>query len=534
MLLRRLSVVAVAAVLAAPVLVVVTSVLTPSTDTWRRLWQTRLPEQLFTTVVLTTSVALGTLVIGTGLAWLVAAYRFPGRRVLGLLLMLPLALPGYVLAFVLLDTFSYAGPLQSTLRDRFGPEVWFPDVRSTWAAALVLTATLYPYVYLLARGAFAEQSATAMHAARTLGLGPVRAFLRVAVPMARPALAAGTALVVMETLTDIGTVRTFGVSTVADAVLRTWYGRNDLAAATELASLLVLAAVLVALGERRLRHRARYASTGERREPPPATVLRGARAWAATATCGAVVLFAFVLPVWRLAGWARVATERGVTRSVSGTLGDHVRHSLVLAVAAMVVCLVLGAFLASGTRLDGSWISRAATRVATTGYAVPGAVIGIGVLALLTAIDRTEALPGGVLVAGSVAGVTYGLVARFLAVGQHALDAGLERVTPTMEASARSLGARPRQVAWRVHVPLLRGTAMVAGALLLLDVVKELPATLLLRPTGFDTLPVWIWNLTSESQWQEAAVPALTLVVLALVPVGFLARALDRGATVTA
>lgn len=534
MVLRRLSVVAVAAVVAAPVLVVLTSVLTPRTEVWKRLWATRLPDQLVTTAVLTVAVGAGALVLGTALAWLVTAYRFPGRRVLGIALMLPLALPGYVLAFVLLDTFAFAGPVQSAARARFGPDVWFPDVRSLWAAALVLIATLYPYVYLLARGAFAEQSASAMAAARTLGLGPVRACVRVAVPMARPALAAGTALVVMETLTDIGTVRTFGVSTVADAVLRTWYGRNDLAAATELASLLVLAAVLVGLAERRARRGARFAATRERREPPVPTVLRGARAWAASAACAAVVLGAFALPVARLGSWAAAAAERGVTASVSGSLTDHLRASLLLAVLAMAACLLLGGYLASGTRLDGTRTSRAAARLASLGYAVPGAVIGIGVLALLTALDRGDVLPDGVLLTGSLLGVGYGLVVRFLAVGQHALDAGLERVTPAMEASARSLGSRPWRVAVRVHLPLLRGTAMIAGALLLLDVLKELPATLLLRPSGFDTLPVWIWNLTSESQWQEAAVPALALVALALAPVALLARALDRGAVVPA
>ena len=520
--------VVVAALVAAPVVGVVTSLVPPRAETWSRLWATRLPGQLVTTVVLTATVAVGALVLGTALAWLVTAHTFPGRRALGVALALPLAMPAYVLAFVVVDTFAFAGPVARTLRAA-GVDARLPEVRSLWAAALVLIAALYPYVYLLARAAFREQSAATVEAARVLGATRARAFWRVVLPLARPSLAAGVALVVMEVLTDIGTVRTFNVSTVADGVLRTWYGRNDLEAATELASLLVAVAVVLAVLERRARGRARFDQRGgaDRRLEP--VRLHGWRAAAATGACLAVLAAAFAVPVGRLVAWSVEAAGRGATASPAGGLADHVLTTALLALAVAGLCTVVGLVLAGVARFHPGRTSRLAVRGATAGYAVPGPVVAMGVLGLLAAVDRSGVLPSGVLLTGSMLGLGFALLVRFAALGHHAVDASLTKVTPAMEASARTLGAGPLRTTLRVHLPLARTGVVVALGLVVVDVAKELPATLLLRPTGHDTLAVWVWNLTAESQWVEAAVPGLAIVALALVPLLVVVRAFERG-----
>lgn len=511
------AIVAVAAVVAAPVVVIIASILQPSTEVWQELWDTRLPGMIRDTVTLLVTVVVGATVLGTGLAWLVTAYRFPGRRVLGWALVTPLAVPGYVLGFVWLDTLQ--GPLGAR------------EVRSIWLCAAVLTMALYPYVYLLARAAFRDQSASSVAVARSLGCTPWQAWWRVTLPMARPSIAAGAALVAMEVLTDVGTVRLFNVSTIADGVLRVWFGTGNRNAAAELATLLIGAAVLLILAERLLRGRARYTQGGRRDTVVPRSPGIGATV-AASVVGWSVVAVAVAIPLVKLIRWVDEARTTGQATAVEGDLGDHLLASVRVAGAATLVCVVVGVTLAWLARRRGT-AGQVIARTATLGYAVPGPVVAVGVVITLAALDRRGWLPDGALLVGSMAGLVYALTVRFLAVSYQGVEASLAKVPPNVVAGARTLGARPWRVATRVELPLIRTGLLAAAALVSIDAVKELPITLLLRPFGTDTLSVWVWRATSESLWVQAAVPSLAIVAIGMIPVAILLWALERGAEVT-
>lgn len=511
-----MAIIAIATLVASPVIVILASILTPDRAMWSELWATRLPGMIADTVTLLVTVVTGTVVLGTALAWLVTAYEFPARRVVGWLLVTPLAVPGYVAGFVWLDTLS--GP--------FGAR----GVRSIWLCAASLILTLYPYVYLFAKAAFATQGADARDAARTLGLGPAHTLVRVAVPMARPAIAAGAALVTMEVLTDIGTVRLFNVSTLADGVLRIWFGTGDRSAAAELATVLVVTAVALIGIERLLRGDARY---GRRPGDRPASLVRlGIRGRLATLGAVTAVLgLAVGVPIARLALWAAEAMRAGATATVAGGLGHHLSSTLLVAGSAAIVCIGVGTLLAVLSRRRGP-VGRALARAASLGYAMPGPVVAVGAVITLAAVDRTGLVPTGTVLVGSFIGLVFALAVRFLAVGLHGVEAGLDRVPAATIASARMLGAGPTRIACRVEIPSARVAILAATALLTIDLMKELPITLLLRPFGFDTLAVWVWQATSESLWAQAAVPSLAMITVGMVAVGALLIALERGAEV--
>ncbi|MFN0028676.1 MAG: ABC transporter permease [Acidimicrobiales bacterium] len=508
--------VVVAGVIVTPIVVIAASVLRPSTEVWRELWATRLPAMLIDTATLLSLVVMGATALGTGLAWLVTAYQFPGRRLLGWAVVVPMAVPGYVLGFVWLDTLQ--GPLGAR------------GVRSIWICAAVLTLSLYPYVYLLARAAFREQSAAAVDVARSLGCSAAGAWWRVTLPMARPSIVAGAALVAMEVLTDVGTVRLFNVSTLADGVLRVWFGTGNRNAAAELATLLIAATLTLVLVERLLRGGARYTQSGLRATAPAHT--RPATSLALTVAGWSVVAVAALLPLVRLGRWTVQARRTGQNVSVGGGLGTHLLASFRVAGLAMITCLVVGVALAVLARRRGS-IGQVLARLATSGYAVPGPVVAVGVVITLAAVDRRGWIPDEALLVGSLAGLVYALTVRFLAVSYQGVDASLAKVPPNVVAGARSLGASSWRVAIRVELPLVRAGLLAAAALVAIDSLKELPVTLLLRPFGTDTLAVWVWQATSESLWVQAAVPSLAIVAVGLVPVAMLLWALERGAEVT-
>ena len=523
----RLVVLVVAVLVVLPVALVAGALLTPSADVWAFLWRSGLAGMLAATVGLMAAVVAVTLVLGAGLAWLVGRYRFPGQRWFSWLLVLPLAVPAYVLGFVYVGLLDHPGPVQTALRAWLGPDVWFPPVRSFPVAVAVLSLAFYPYVYLLARAALTEQTATTYEAARVLGQGPLRAGLRVVLPMARPSLAAGAALVAMETLTDYATVQYFNVETVSVGVYRVWNGMYDRVAATELASLVLLFAVAVIALERLARGRARYHQQGGGRRVEPVR-LRGWTAWAATGACSLVVGVTFVVPVLQLVAWSSLSTLQAAGGGVDPRYLAYLGNSLTVAALAALGCALLAVLVASATRLGGGRATRVLARLATVGYAVPGPVVAIGVLAMLAAVDATLdvlGLPwGGVLVTGTLAGLLYAYVVRFLALAYNSVDASLEKVTPTITDAALTLGAAPRRVVRRVHLPLVRSGVGVALVLVAVDALKELPIVLLLRPFGFETLAVWVYQLASESRWELAGLPALTIVVVALVPVVLLFR----------
>ncbi|MGK7221778.1 ABC transporter permease [Kocuria flava] len=486
-------------------------------------------DMVLTTVLLMLGVGAGTLLVGGGLAWLVTAYRFPLRDVLVWLLVLPLAMPAYILGFVLLSVFDVAGPVQGLLRSLFGADLWLPEVRSLPGAVLVMSLTLYPYVYLLARAALVEQSPGTYDAARTLGATRGRALVRVLLPLARPSLAAGLSLVMMETLTDFATVQYFNVTTVSVGVYLVWKGSFDFQSATQLAVLVLLFAVAVLTGERLLRGRARFHQKGARGRGLQPRRLTGARAWAATAACAAALAAGFVVPVVQLLVWAVGQAVADPASLQDPRLVSYLVNSLTVATVAAVACAALSTTVAHAVRMRGGPVVSFAAQLTTFGYAVPGAVVGIGVLLVFAHADtllEAAGVPGGtgLLVTGSVLGILYAYVIRFLAPAYQAVDASFAKISPTITWSALSLGAPPRRVLARVHAPMVRPGVAVALVLVAIDAVKELPIVLMLRPFGFTTVSVWVYELARENFWEKAALPALVIVAAAVVPVFVLFR----------
>lgn len=525
------SAVVAAVLVVVPVAMLAASVLRPSRDVWAQQWRTRLPGELVNTAVLLTGVAVGSVVLGAGLAWLVSAYRFPGSQSFGWMLILPFAMPSYILGFLTLSTLGRTGPVQDAWRAAFGRDAWFPTVESLAGAIVAFTLVLYPYVYLLTRAALRDQAAGAYQAARTLGAGPSEAARRVVLPLVRPAIAAGGAVVMMETLTDFATVQYFGVDTVSVGVFRIWRGTYDRDAASEIATL-VLAFALLAIGlERIARGRAKFGQSGGAAAGLDRRVLTGWRALAATATCAAIVLGAFVGPVLQLAVWAvREQTGNRGTPLLDQYPG-YLWHSFQLVVVTVLICTVVALVVANARRFGGRRSTQLASRAIAVGYAVPGPVVGIGVLLATVAVDRMLGRIGlglpGFVATGSLLVLVYAYTVRFLAPGLSAVESGVGQVPEEMTASARTLGAAPLETARRVHVPLARASLLTAAVLVGVDALKELPIVLLLRPFGFDTLPVWVYNLASESRYEQAALPALSIIVVALVPVFLLSRRLD-------
>ena len=518
-----------------PVLVVSSAILTPTRDVWLHLSRTLLPEMSRNTLLLLAGVGGGTLLLGVSLAWLVTAYRFPGRRVLEWLLVLPMAVPAYVQGFVYMATFDFAGPVQTALRPFFRDMAWFPEIRSGTGAILVMTLVLYPYVYLLAKAGFREQSGVLLEAARVMGYSPAAVFLRVILPLARPSIAAGTALAVMEALADFATVRFFNFPTLSDGVIRVWHGMMDLRAASELAGLLALVALAILLLEYALRGRTRYFQAGGKAPGITPVTLPGWRGWQASAACLLVVAVSFALPVGQLLSW----TLQELPHQPAGTLSVYTqlaRNSIILSVLAALFATVTALLLASSIRLTSSRVAFMLAKLATSGYAMPGAVIAVGIIIPLSAFDHAlnnflaswRGTGVGLVLTGSVVGLVYAYVVRFLSVSYSSVDSSLEKITPNVTAAARLLGAGPWRLLWSVHLPLVV-PGMLAGAILVfVDVMKELPITMMLRPFGHDTLAVWVWQMAAESIWGGASLPALVIVLAGLIPVFFLMRVADR------
>lgn len=521
--------VGIATVLAVPIAAVVSSLAVPAGDVWLHLWRTQLLELVGQTLLLLVGVGVGTLIVGGGLAWLVVHHRFPGRGVLEWALILPLAMPAYVIGFAFIGLFEYAGALQTALRGWVGAGVRLPEIRSYAGVVVMMTLVFYPYVYLLARVAFREQGAASVETARMLGRSRGAAFLRITVPMARPALVAGVALAMMEALADFGTVASFGYRTLTEAIYRVWYGMFDRIAATQLASVLLIFAAGLLLLERRSRGRARFTQGGRRGPVVEPVRLAGWRAAGATGACVGVLALAFLLPVGQLGWWALAAIRAGRVAPDFATL---LWHTCALAGAAAAVASLLAVLLAYAGRLHGTATVRVAAQLASMGYALPGAVIAVGVLlplawadhALVPSLERALGRPLGLLLTGSATGLILAYVVRFLAVGLQTVDASLAKIPPSLDDAARMLGARAASALRRVHLPLIRGGLLTAVVLVFVETMKEMPATLLLRPVGLNTLAVEIWERTSESMWHEAAVPALTLVAVGLLPVVLLIR----------
>ena len=502
---------------------------------WSHLLDTQMTRLLGNTLTLVAGVGIGVTLLGVSLAWLTSRCEFPGRRWLDWALMLPFAIPAYVLAFGFVGLLDFAGPVQTAFRVWFGwgvGDYWFPQVRSLPGVIVLMGLVLYPYVYMLARAAFLEQSVCVIEIGRTLGRSPWRSFTSIALPLARPAIATGIALALMETLSDFGAVQHFGVATFTTGIFRTWFGLGDPAAAAQLAALLLAFVFLLLVGERLSRGRAQFPHTSRRNRELPRYTLSGSRAALAFLACALPICLGFLLPGGQLLAWL---AETGGDGS-GGRLWGHAANSLMLAAGASAIAVMVALLLAYGVRLNPNPVAKGAARVAGMGYAVPGSVIAVGVLIPLAWFDNvldgwlraSFGVSSGLLLSGTIFALMFAYVVRFLAVSLNTVDASLAKVTPAMDGVARTLGMGPAATVARVHAPIIAPSLMTAGLLVFVDVMKELPATLILRPFDFNTLAVHAFELASDEQLRAAAAPALAIVAAGLIPVALLSLAISR------
>ncbi|MEE9099669.1 iron ABC transporter permease [Pseudomonas nitroreducens] len=522
----------VAALVLLPISVLLLSWAEIDREIWAHLWDTQLPRLLGNTLVLVGGVGVGVTVLGVSLAWLTSLCEFPGRRWLDWALMLPFAVPAYVLAFVFVGLLDFAGPVQTLLREWFGSGLRLPRVRSTGGVIIVLVLVFYPYVYLLSRTAFLAQGRGLTEAARVLGLSPWAAFWRVALPMARPAIGAGLALAVMETLADFGTVSVFNFDTFTTAVYKTWYGFYSLSSATQLASLLLLFVMLVLLGERYSRGRSGVPS--ERPRGAALYRLHGWKAFVATAWCLLVFACAFVIPLLQLLVWCWQKGRFDLDERYWGLI----LHSLYLGGCAALLTVAVALLLAFARRLSPTPAVRSAVGISNLGYALPGSVLAVAIMLAFSWLDNHAVIPlstalggaGKPLLLGSLGALLVAYLIRFMAVAHGPLEGALARIRPSLPEASRSLGVGGAGLFFRVYLPLLLPGALSAALLVFVDVLKEMPATLLMRPFGWDTLAVRVFEMTSEGEWARAALPALTLVLVGLFPVVGLIRRSARAA----
>ena len=496
---------------------------------WAHLTEHVLARVVANTAILVVGVVALAVALGTSLAWLTAACDFPGRGFFSWALYLPMAMPAYVLAFVAVATLDYAGAVPTALRAWLGADLTVPPIRSTAGVIAVLGFASYPYVYLMARGAFLTHGARVLEAAQSLGYGPWAGLVRVAIPLARPWLAGGAALVAMETLADFGAVSVFNYDTFTTAIYKAWYGLFSVETALALA-LLLLGFVAIALAaEQVARGRGRHTAADAGRRAPVRLALTGARGWIAFAFAGAVFAFGFLLPGVALVRWAlEVAPIDLDARYVS-----YILRTLSLAGMAAFACLALALVLGYANRLSSGVVPRIAARLATLGYAVPGTVLAVGVVTVLGGVDgavRSLAGGEGLWLQGTVLALLLGYVARFLAVAYGPVQGGFARIRPALEDAARSLGLVPREIFARLHLPLLGAGVGTALLLVFVDVMKEMPITLMTRPFGWDTLAVRVFEMTAEGEWQRAALPALAIVAAGLLPVALLTWRMERAA----
>ena len=508
----------IALLIAAPVLVVVASVFFPAGEVWAHLSATVLPRYVTNSLRLMLGVGAGVTVIGVSAAWLVTMCDFPLRRVLEWALLLPMAIPAYILAYTYTDYLQFAGPVQTALRDAFGlsaRDYWFPQVRSLGGAAWLLTLALYPYVYLLARTAFLEQSRTMLEAGQCLKTNPWQSFIKISLPLARPAVVAGVALALMETLSDFGTVDYFGVQTFTTGIYRTWFGMGERLAASQLAAWLLMFVLVLLILERGSRNAWRHSARLRKHLPEPYQ-LSGLRAGLALSFCTLPVILGFILPALLL---INMTLRAGL--GFGGAFWTYARNSLMLAGLSALLAMMLALVLAYGVRVRSKPVTRAAAQIASVGYAVPGSVIAVSILISLGWLDARldAALSTGLLLSGTMFGLVYAYLVRFLTAAFNTVESGLKVITPSMDAAAKSLGENTLGSLFRVHIPLLKSSLFTALLLVFVDVIKELPATLIVRPFNLDTLAVRVYRLASDERLAEAASGALAIVIVGVLPV---------------
>lgn len=517
----------IALLIASPVLFVLSSIFTDSREIWSHLASTVLPDYIKNTLILMFGVGFGVLIIGVGTAWLVTMCRFPGSRWFEFLLLLPLAAPAYILAYVYTEWLEFSGPVQRYLRSIFGwssvGDYWFPNIRSIEGAIALLILTLYPYVYLLVRVAFLEQATCMLEASRSLGCNPWRSFIRVAIPLARPAIMAGLALALMETLNDFGTVQHFGVDTFTTGIYRTWFGMGERVAAAQLSAVLMLFILALILLEIWSRRQAKYYQSNSRFKQLNPFRLGGIRAVLAFIACLTPVIFGLFLPGILLFQM----TLNNLHTVFDRRFFEFSWNSLLVASITAGLGIIIALVMAYGVRIKPSLGMRSSVQIASMGYAIPGSVIAVGTLIPLGRFDNaidsfmreTFDVSTGLLFSGTITALIFAYLVRFLAVAFGSVNSSLTKIKPSLDDASRSLGHNPTSTLVKVHTPMMWGGLLTAGMFTFVDVMKELPATLVVRPFNFDTLAVRVYNLAADERLAEAAGPALALVGVGLLPV---------------
>ncbi len=527
----------VAFVVCLPILSVLYLAFNPEENIWPHLLDTVLVRYISNTVILMVGVALGTLCIGVSTAWLVTRYDFPGRSIFNWALLLPFAVPAYVIAYIYTDLLEFAGPVQSALRSAFGwklaNEYWFPSIRSLPGAIIMMVLVLYPYVYLLARAAFLEQSASVLEAAKILGGQSRSRFFKIALPMARPAIAVGLAMALMETLNDFGTVDYFAVQTLTAGLYDVWLGMNNLGGGAQIASLLLIfVMMLIGLEKTSRRHREHFQPTASRFRKLDRRRLTGKSAALATTSCALPILLGFLVPAWVLLNYSIRYFEQSYTEDFR----QIAMNSIALSATAAAAAVSVGILLSYSQRLRPTKLLKTSVSISSLGYAVPGAVLAIGVIIPFAAIDNAiDALmrshfdiSTGLLLSGTVFALVFAYTVRFLAVAYGSVDASMKKISPHMDDAARSLGHSSLTILSRIHLPLMKSGVLTAALVVFVDCMKELPATLVLRPFNFDTLATHVYQYASDELIGEAALGSLLIVLVGLVPVVLLTVSIDR------
>ena len=501
---------------------------------WSHLLETVLADYVGNSLILMLGVAMVTLLLGIGSAWLVTQYQFAGSRFFNWALLLPLAMPTYITAYSYTGLLDVAGPVQTTIRELFGlqyGEYWFPEIRSMGGAIFVMGLVLYPYVYLLARAAFLEQSRHLRDVGQLLGYTRKRAFFKISLPIARPAIIAGVSLALMETLADYGAVDYFGLSTFTTGIFRTWYGLDSIGGAAQLALILLMFVVVLMLVEKQSRKQARYHSKKNARQATPKP-LTGIKQLTACLLAAGPIVFGFVIPVWQLVVWA-IATHSQLFEPEFRTL---IFNTLMLAGITSMIALGLALLIAYGNRIVNSPMTRAARQIVGLGYAVPGTVIAVGTLIPLARLDNSiDAwfranldISTGLLLSGTLVALIITYLVRFMAVSLNTVDSGLQSIGQNMDQAARSLGYRPFTILHKVHIPIMRSSLITALLIVFVDVMKELPATLIMRPFNFNTLAVRAYELASDERLADTSLASITIVLAGLIPVILLSRVIQK------
>ena len=539
----RPSIIGIALIISIPILTIALSVFETPGENWQHLKDTVLPEYIGNSMLLACGVGIGTLLIGVATAWLTAMCQFPGKNLFIWLLLLPMAMPAYIVAYTYTGMFDFAGPVQTMIRDWTGwsyRDYYFPQIRSMGGAITMLSLVLYPYVYLLGRSTFLEQSVGVMEVSRTLDCGPWTVFYKVALPLARPAIVAGLSLALMETLADYGTVSFFGLGVFTTGIFRTWYGLGDYNSAAKMASLLLFFVFLLIMMERISRKKAKYHNISGKLTSFSEYNLHGFKALGAFAVCSIPVFLGFFLPATQLLLWAFETWSDMVNDSFL----ELVRNSFFLGLGAALISVILALFLGYGMRIMPGKTTIISIRTASIGYAIPGTVIAVGVIIPFAWLDlRFDAfmksslgISSGLIFSGTLIAVMFAYVVRFLAISLQSVESGLDKIKPSMEEAARSLGCRARDTLFKIHIPLLKSSTLTALMIVFVDVMKELPATLILRPFDFNTLAVRAFELASDERLADSSTAALTIVFVGLLPVIYLSKTishsrLDQGNT---